>query len=155
MSVLVASPGHDLSLCIPDLKPRRKEAVLAEMVMAAHQAGVVTDPVLLVELLKLRERLGSTGVGRGVAVPHARSATVLVPRLVVGRSRRGIDWGAEDDAPASLILLVLIPSDWSDEATHGLIARATSAARLQRTRQKLLDASSLEALATLLREALA
>ena len=116
------------------------------MVMAAREMGVVVDQELLGELLRLRERLGNTGLGKGVAVPQARSSTVLVPRVIVARSARGIDWGATDEAPVTLAMLVLAPAEWSDEAYFGLIARTASATRLQRNRQKLMDAGSLDEL---------
>jgi mannitol/fructose-specific phosphotransferase system IIA component (Ntr-type) len=145
--------GHDLALCIPDLRSRKKEAALAEMVAAARELGVVTDAGLLLELLRLRERLGNTGLGKGVALPQARSTTILAPRVIVARSTRGIDWGAADETPVTLAMLALAPAEWSDEAYHGLIARTASATRLQRTRQKLMDAESLAALGAVWREA--
>ena len=121
--------------------------------MAARELGVVTDPELLLDLLKLRERLGNTGLGKGTAVPQARSSTVLVPRVIVARSRRGIDWGAADETPVTLAMLVLAPAEWSDEAYLSLISRTASATRLQRNRQKLMEAESLNALGAAWREA--
>jgi mannitol/fructose-specific phosphotransferase system IIA component (Ntr-type) len=155
MTVATAPPGQDLALSIPDLKSRKKDAVLAEMVAAAQAAGVVTNEALLLELLRLRERVGSTSLGKGVALPHGRSITVMSPRVVVARSARGIDWGADDDVPVQLVLLALAPAGWSGEAYHGLVARAAASARLQRTRHKLLCAPAGEALHALWREALA
>ena|SRR5258706_11860796 len=152
MSVAAAPPGYDLSLFIPDLKARKKEQAFAELVNAACDAGVVTDAPLLLEFLKLRERLGATAIGKGVAIPHARSATILTPRFLMARSQRGIDWGATDGVPVQLVFLVLSPGEWSDEAHHGWLARATSLARLQRTRQKLLGAASPSAAAAIARE---
>jgi fructose PTS system EIIBC or EIIC component len=147
--------GHDLALCISDLRSRKKEAALAEMVMAARELAVIADPELLLELLRLRERLGNTGLGKGIAVPQARSSTVLVPRVIVARSARGIDWGATDETPVTLAMLVLAPAEWSDEAYFGLISRTASATRLQRNRQKLMDARSLDAFGAAWKEAAA
>lgn len=153
MTQATVPTGHDLALCIPDLRSRKKEAALAEMVTAARELGVVSDPALLLELLRLRERLGNTGLGKGIAIPQARSSTVLVPRVIVARSSRGIDWGAADEAPVTLTMLVLAPAEWSDEAYLGLIARTASATRLQRNRQKLMDAESLDEFGAAWREA--
>jgi mannitol/fructose-specific phosphotransferase system IIA component (Ntr-type) len=150
----VAVPiGNDLALCIPDLRSRKKESALAEMITAAHELGVVTDSDLLLELLRLRERLGNTGLGKGVALPQARSSTILAPRVIVSRSARGIDWGTEDEIPVTLAMLVLAPAEWSDDAYYGLISRTAAATRLQRTRQKLRDAGSLDALGAAWRQA--
>jgi PTS system nitrogen regulatory IIA component len=155
MPVAVAPPSFDLSLCIPDLKSKKKDAALAEIAAAAALAGLASDAELLLEVLKLRERLGTTAIGKGVAIPHARSLTVTHARLLVARAPRGIEWNAPDDAPVQLVFAALAPSEWPEEAFHGLVARAASSARLQRNRQKLLAAPSLEGLAVAFREAIA
>jgi len=142
----------DPSLFIPDLKPRRKETILLEMVDAARCAGVVRDPELLRETLLRRERYVCSAIGKGVAIPHTRSITVTEARLVVARSRRGVDWGAPDELPVHLILLALSPSESSTDAHHALLARAVGVTRHQRHRQKLLDADGIETLAALLRD---
>ena len=142
----------DPSLYIPELKTRRKEAALTDLVSLAQQAGAVRGPELLLDLLFLRERLGTTAIGKGVALPHARSMTVGRPQLLVARSRRGIEWDAPDGQPVSLVLLTLTPGEWSEEAHHILLGRAAAVARLQRNRQRLLDAACFEDVATVLRE---
>ena len=152
MTLGTAPTVSDLSLYIPDLKIKKKETALAEMASFVHRAGVVRERELLIELLRVRERVGTTGLGKGVAVPHARSVTVVMQRLVVARSLKGIDWAAPDDLPVTLIFMALAPAEWSEEAFHGLVARAAMAARLQRTRQRLLSAPSSAAVAAVLRE---
>jgi len=155
MGVGSIAPGYDLSLCIHDLKSKKKDAALAEMASAAVEAGIASEGTLLLESLKMRERLGSTAIGKGVALPHARSVTVSQGRILVARAPRGIDWSAEDESPVQLVLMILAPAEWSDEAFHSLLGRAGATARLQRTRQKLLAAPSVEGLATVWREAMA
>jgi len=152
---LAALPGNDLSLCIPDLKSKKKDAALAEMAAAAEAAGVVTESDLLLELLKLRERLGTSSLGKAVALPHARSLTIPHARILVARSTRGIDWQAPDDVPVQLVMLILGLAEWSDDAFHALVARAAASFRLQRTRQKLLSAPSAQEFALVSRQALA
>ncbi len=142
----------DPSLYTPELKSRSKEAALAHLVSLAHHAGAVRVPAPLLELLTLRERLGSTAIGKGVALPHARSLTVNRPLLVVARSRRGIDWDAPDGLPVTLLLLTLAPGEWGEETHHAFLGRAAAVARLQRNRQKLRDAASFEEVASVLRE---
>src|SRR5689334_16055129 len=148
MTLVTAPPGNDLSHCIHDLKSKKKEAALGEMVTGAEAAGLVTGRDLLLDLLKLRERLGSTSVGKGVALPHARSLTISQARILVARSTRGIDWQSSDGAPVHLVLLTLAPAGWSDEAFHALLTRAAASSRLQRTRQKLMAAPSPAELAS-------
>ena len=152
MTIAMAIPGLDPSLYIPELKARTKEPVLTQLVEVVHRAGVVRGVGPLLELLRLRERLGTTAIGKGVAVPHARSLTVDRPSLVVARSRRGVEWDAPDGLPANLILLILSPGEWGEEAHHAFLARAMGALRLQRNRQRLLEAESFTEVATVLRE---
>jgi fructose PTS system EIIBC or EIIC component len=150
---LVATPSAlDPSLYISDLKPKRRDSVLTEMVGLAHRAGSVRDPGPLIELLFLRERLGSTAIGKGVAIPNARSLVVLRPQIVFARSRRGVEWSAPDQQPVSLVLLVLAPAEWSESTAHAFLGRAVAVARLQRNRQRLLEASSFEVAAQVLKE---
>jgi len=153
MSMTIGLSVLDTSLYISDLRPKRKETALREMVARAALAGVVSEPLVLEEALLLRERLGSTSVGKGVAVPNARSLAVIDPRLMVARSRRGIDWGSSDGLDIHLVFLVLSPGECPDESHHEFVARAVAVARLQRNRQKLLEASSFDAVASVLREA--
>jgi len=152
MTLGTATPVLDPSLYIPELKPRTRDAVVAQLVGAAHRAGVVRGTVPLLELLRTRERVGSTGIGRGVAVPHARSLTIDRPALVVARSHRGIEWEAADGLPVQLVLLVLSPGEWGEESHHAFLGRAVGAARLQRNRQRMLEAASFAELSGLLRE---
>jgi PTS system nitrogen regulatory IIA component len=142
----------DPSLYIPDLKARKRDAALAELVDLAERQGVVRGSALVLDLLLLRERLGTTAIGKGVALPNARSLTIERPQLMVARSRRGIDWSAFDGEPVSLVLLVLSPAESNDASHHAFLGRAAAVARLQRNRQKLLDAPNVETVMTLLRE---
>jgi mannitol/fructose-specific phosphotransferase system IIA component (Ntr-type) len=152
MSTSIGLSVLDSSLYISELRPKRKETALHEMVARAHLSGAVRDPELLLETLLLRERLGTTAAGKGVAVPNARSLSVVDPRLVVARSHRGIEWGAADEQPAQIVLLVLSPVELSDESHHEFIARAVGVMRLQRNRQRVLAAEGFESIATVLRE---
>jgi mannitol/fructose-specific phosphotransferase system IIA component (Ntr-type) len=153
MTIGTATPVLDPALYIPELKSRTREPVLAQLVEVARRAGVVRGPEPLLELLRLRERLGSTAIGKGVAVPHARSLTVERPSLLLARSHRGVEWDAADGQPVTLVLLALTPGEWGDDAHHAFLASAVGVARLQRNRQRLLDADSFAEVAGVLREA--
>ena len=142
----------DSSLFIPELRNKRKESALQEMVSRAQHASMVREPSLLRDTLLLRERLGTTAIGKAVALPNARSLAVVEPRLVVARSRRGIEWGAADGLAVQLVLLVLSPAEYSEELHHEFLSRAAAIARLQRNRQKLIEAASFDAVAAVLRE---
>jgi len=67
------------------------------------------DSDTLVRILKRREELGSTGVGRGVAIPHGRSLVVANLRLAFGHHRTGVDYRAIDGKPVFNFFLIVAP----------------------------------------------
>jgi mannitol/fructose-specific phosphotransferase system IIA component (Ntr-type) len=90
-----------------DLKAQTKDDLLQEMV-----ALLRLDPkaeALLLKKLKERESVGSTGIGRGVAIPHCRATAVTRLRVAFGRSAAGVDYKSMDDKPARLFFLIVAP----------------------------------------------
>jgi len=153
MSILLSPPLLDSSLCIPELKSRTRDAALAEVVQSLS-GGVVRDAALLRESLTRRERLASTAIGKGLAFPNVRTLSVGESRMILARSSRGVPWDAVDQVPVHLLCAVLSPAEWSEEMHHESLTRAVNALRLQRQRQKLIDAEGLPALRDLWRELL-
>lgn len=86
-----------------------KDAALAASVNLLASNGKVTDPGRLLEDIRAREKLSSTGIGEGVAVPHALSDAIPETVLAVLRLAKPIDFGAVDDAPVDLIFLMAGP----------------------------------------------
>lgn len=64
---------------------------------------------MLFKMLKRRENLGSTGIGRGIAIPHCRSLVVQRLRVAFGRKRAGLDFKAIDDKPVHFLFLIVAP----------------------------------------------
>lgn len=94
---------------ILDLDAATKQSVLRLLsAEAADRLGRPEREVL--DALAARERLGSTALGRGVALPHARLAGSSPPLALLARLRRPIDFEARDEEPVDLIILVLWPS---------------------------------------------
>ena len=153
---MISSIGPALrsSLFISDLGLRKRDAALLEMARRTMASGIARDAGVVHRALLHRERFGTTAIGRGVALPNARSIAVTEPALVVARSRRGIDWGAPDDAAVHLILLLVSPAETSLSQHHDLLARLVAAIRPSRARQRLLEAVDCVAVANVLREAL-
>ncbi len=90
-----------------DLAATTKKAVLEEMV---ELFGLDQDAQqLLVKLLRKRENLGSTGIGKHVAIPHCRSLVVNRLRVAYGRKPAGLDFSAIDDLPVNHLFLIVAP----------------------------------------------
>ncbi len=152
MTVAIVPSVFDSSLFIPDLRPKKRDSALSELAARAHASGTVRHLDLLCATLAMRESVVPSAIGKGVAIPNARSLAVIEPRLVVARSRRGIDWGAADGQLVHLVLLVLSPAEVVVEAHHDFVARAAGVARLQRNRTRLLEAPGYREAAQVLRE---
>lgn len=90
-----------------ELQGATKDAVLAELV--AHLGVGPENQGVLLRVLQRRESLGSTGIGRGVAIPHCRTQLVNRLRVVFGRRPGGISWDAVDGQPVSYIFLLAAP----------------------------------------------
>jgi magnesium-transporting ATPase (P-type) len=91
------------------LKSRTKEEVLREIVDQIHACRKTNDNKEVLNQILEREKRGSTGIGNGIAIPHARIADLKDAVLFVGVSRRGIDFSSVDAGDVHLIVLFLTP----------------------------------------------
>ena len=112
-----------------DVAATDKKKLLAELAReTAAKIGIGADRIAA-ELLK-REDLGSTGVGGGVAIPHARFAQAKTPFGLLARLKKPIDYDAVDGKPVDIVCLLLLPESSSGEQQLGALA---SIARKLRT----------------------
>jgi mannitol/fructose-specific phosphotransferase system IIA component (Ntr-type) len=110
-----------------ELRAQTKPEVLRELV-ALFRFDAATERELLA-LLERREQTGSTGIGRGIAVPHCRTPIVTRLRVIYARRPGGIEFGAVDGAPVEhLFVLIAPPVEASNEylPVLGRIARLAS-----------------------------
>lgn len=149
MAIVEASPVTSTPLDIIELRHKRRESALTQLAAAALRRGVVRDLDALVAALVRRERLGTTALGKGVALTHARSIAVVRPFWVVGRSPKGVEWAAPDGEPVHLVVLYLAHHEQGAAAHLARLAAAAQALRLQRTRQRLLAADAATVFALL------
>jgi len=96
---------------VVDLKSRTKDAVLLEIVETLRGSPDVRDVDAVLDAVRERERDLSTGIGLGVAVPHAKIAGVADFLLAYGRSREGIEFESYDDRPVHHVVLIVGPPD--------------------------------------------
>lgn len=95
---------------VPNLRAGSKKQALHELSRKASEITGISDRTIF-EVLLDREKLGSTGVGRGVAIPHGRLPSLGRVYGVFARLERPIDFDAVDDQPVDLIFLLLAPAD--------------------------------------------
>jgi len=98
---------------IADIKSTKKEDVINELVNALIEAGEVDKRSTgkLIDALMAREALGSTAIGQGVAIPHAKSDCVTKLMAAFGLSKKGVDFDSLDGEPAYIFFLLLAPQD--------------------------------------------
>lgn len=98
-----------------------KRAIMAEL-GRLFASGWALDPELVVERLDERERLGSTGFGRGVAIPHARFPDLRRPVAALLKLRHPVDFAAADGMPVDLVFGLLSPEHGGATHLHALAA---------------------------------
>ncbi len=92
-----------------NVRASEKELLLQELAHKAATKLKLPEDDITVELLK-RERLGSTGMGNGVAIPHARFRAIKKPFGMIARLKRPIDFEAIDGQPVDLVFVLLLPA---------------------------------------------
>ena len=99
---------------VPGLNAGDKDSLLAELArraaLALKTGALKADEAMIKNALAARERLGSTGVGQGIAIPHARLDGLKQPFGMFARIEPPIDFGAIDDRPVDLVFLLLTPA---------------------------------------------
>lgn len=98
-------------LIIVELGASDKTGVFGEFTHMLAAQGKIKPDVDLVSILMERESLGTTGIGDGVAIPHAKLVGITDMIVAFGRSSRGVDYQSIDAKPVHLIFLVVTPED--------------------------------------------
>lgn len=91
-----------------DLKAKTKDEVIDELIDALVNDGAVIDRVQFKEDILKREEESCTGIGFGIAIPHARSSAVSFPRVAFGLSKSGIDYESIDGTKANLFFMIAV-----------------------------------------------
>jgi PTS system nitrogen regulatory IIA component len=133
------------------LNSLEKEAIISEL-DATDKKGVLeklTGPVAkasgvnqeeMVRVLLERERLGSTGIGGGIAIPHGKLKSLKSLLVGFGRSRKGVDFEAIDGKPAHLFFLLMAPEN-STGAHLQMLARISRLLKDSTFKQRLMTAA--------------
>jgi nitrogen PTS system EIIA component len=126
---------------VRDLAAATKDAALEEMVALVATSDAVTDRAALLTAVRERERVLSTGIGLGIAIPHAKIPGVTRFVVAVGRRAAGIEFDAIDGKPVHIVVLIAGPQDAQDRYLR-LLARLSGRLRLEDVRRKVLAAKT-------------
>jgi fructose PTS system EIIBC or EIIC component len=136
---------------IMELQATTKEAVIEELVAKLGEAGRLTDRNKFKEAILKREASGSTGIGDGIAIPHAKTDAVKTPSICFGKSIQGIDYEALDGQPAHLFFMIAA-GEGADEAHLETLSRLSVLLMDSTFRQQLEQARTAEELVALIQD---
>lgn len=94
---------------VMDMHAETKEEAIDELITSLEKNGRINDPKLFKEMILKREAESSTGIGDGIAMPHAKTKAVNEATVVFGRSKSGVDYKALDGKPSYLFFMIAAP----------------------------------------------
>ena len=116
-----------------------KGEIIEQLLERLERAGAVADRHQVLFDLQARERQGSTALGRGLALPHAKTSGVYRPALAFGRCPAGMDFDALDGKPVYLVFLLVIPR-WQGGLHLRVLSALNRFLRDRGNRQRLMTA---------------
>jgi len=125
------------------LKEKRKKRVIGELVKLLATAWDLDNPPALTEQVLEREKMGSTGIGHGVAIPHCLTSLTNRTVMAFGRCRQGISYGAADNRPVYLMFLLLGPESATSEHLK-LLSKLSRLLTEEQFRNQLMEAGEPE-----------
>jgi PTS system nitrogen regulatory IIA component len=128
------------SCVITNLAGSTKTEVLSELVQSFKEAGLIDNVDEAVNVVLDREKLGSTGIGDGIAIPHGKMKGIDRILCAFGKSKEGIDYDAVDGKPAHIFFLLLAPEE-SAGLHIQMLSRISRILRDQTFRKQLVEQS--------------
>ena len=134
---------------IVDLKATEKEGVLRELVDVLATAPEITDRQAFLKAIMEREEIMSTGIGIGIAVPHAKIPSVKDFVMAIGRAKQGIDFEALDERPVYLVVMIGASDQQKDEFLK-VLAQVSLLLKNRGLRKWLMEAEGAQEIMALL-----
>lgn len=138
-------------LVVPELRASSKREALDEMTGVLTSVHREIDRARLGQILEEREKLGSTAIGGGIAIPHGKLPGLDHVLAVFGRSPAGVDFESVDGAPTKLFFLLVAPEDSSGMHLKAL-ARISRLLKEESVRERLLACGDRTGLLRIIRE---
>lgn len=128
---------------ILDVLATSKQDVLAELIDQLDKSGKLNDKEAFMNDILAREAQSTTGIGDGIAIPHAKSAAVKTPAIAFGRSLEGLDYESLDGQPAHLFFMIAA-SDGANDAHLEALSRLATFLMDSSFRERILSAKTKE-----------
>lgn len=141
----------DEDFIIMDLKAKDKNGVIKELVELFVKKGVVIDRQDFINAINKREEIESTGIGNGIAIPHAKAKSVKKIKVAFGRAVEGINFEALDELLVYFVFMIAAPLDTAEEYLQA-IAKVLRFLRSKTYRDVILEARTKKEVMDLIRE---
>lgn len=139
-------------MIIDELDSQEREGVLKEMVNFLKKRKKVNKEKELYEKLLQREKLGSTAIGEGVAIPHCKMKGVKNPIILLAISKKNVDFQSLDGKPSNIFFLVVSSPDNPSLNLQILASIASLVRKSSSLLKKILNAGSISAILEIIRE---
>ena len=124
-----------------DLQAKTKTEALVELSSMITKGSVKLDKAQIIDVLQQREKLGSTGIGDGVAIPHGKVGALEELVVAFGRSKNGVAFDSMDGKPVHIFFLLLAPENCTGQHLKAL-AKISKMLKAGNFRRKLMEAKS-------------
>lgn len=131
-------------LFIEKLDAKSKNESLIELANLFVKTKLVLNKEIFLQMLNKREILGSTGIGKGVAIPHGRTTAANDVRIAFGKSIDGIEFDAIDKKPVHLIFMVVAPPHEENNRYLPILGKLVEVLSESKNRKKLVKAETFE-----------
>lgn len=98
----------DINTINLEIKAKSKDEVISEMIEMLEDDHILNDKEMYKKAIYAREKMSSTGIGFGIAIPHAKTSAVNKPRVAFGLSKEGVDYDSEDGEKVDLIFMIAV-----------------------------------------------
>lgn len=139
-------------MIIPELEAKSRDDVIKEMVKFLKKNDKITKEKDLFEKLLQREKLGSTAIGDGVAIPHCKIKSVKIPLVLLAISRKGVDFYSPDGNNSNVFFLVVSSPDNPSLNLQILAAIAHLIRKSDKLIERILSAEDVSSIWGLIRE---
>ena len=129
----------DEQLFLPNLKAQTKDELLEEIVGQFVDVKYLKNKDIVLEMLNQRERLGSTGIGKGIAIPHGRTTSASDIMIAFGRAKDGVEYDAIDGKPVHLIFMIIAPPQDENNMYLPILGKMVEILSKSKVRNKLMS----------------
>jgi len=134
----------DDQLFLPDLKATTKDELFEEIVDHFVKVKYLKNREIVLEMLHRREKLGSTGIGKKIAIPHGRTTAASDVMIAFGKSKQGIEYDSIDGKPVNLVFMIIAPPQDEDNMYLPILGKMVEILNKSKNRNKLMEAETYD-----------